>query len=84
MAVFEPNDEPLWVVAEPGVVGGYTFDRAAGAAHHGRRSTTRPNWSSATWTKPARAANHTLTAFNPWLAVEPGEIEEVWFRPPTA
>ncbi len=83
MAVFEPNNEPLWVVSEPGVIGGYTFDR------NGQRVAYL--WS--TLDDPAQlvvrdieedgtgSEPHTLTAFNPWLAeIETGELEEVWFK----
>ena len=83
LAVFEPNDEPLWIVAEPGVLGGYTFDRQ-------RRRITYL-WS--TMDDPAQlfvrdigengivGESRSLTALNPWLAeIETGEIEEVWFK----
>jgi len=83
LAVFEPNDEPLWLIAEKGVIGGYTLDGA------GRRIAYL--WS--TLDDPAQllvrdvdaagatGAPRTLTALNPWLAeIETGEIEEVWFK----
>lgn len=83
LAVFEPNDEPLWVINEPGVIGGYTFDAG--------RDRVAYLWS--TLDDPAQLhvrdigedgagqAPRTLTALNPWLAeVETGEIEEVWFK----
>lgn len=83
LALFEPNDEPLWVVNEPGVLGGYTFDRERRRAAY--------LWS--TLDDPAQllvrdihedgtaGAPRTLTALNPWLTeIETGEIEEVWFK----
>ncbi|WP_374688576.1 prolyl oligopeptidase family serine peptidase [Promineifilum sp.] len=71
-----------WIIDEPGVLGGYTFDRA--------RRRIAYLWS--TLDDPAQlvvrdldedgtpGAPRTLTALNPWLAeVATGEIEEVWF-----
>jgi len=80
--VFEPNDAPQWLIAEAGVLGGYTFDRA--------RQRVAYLWS--TLDDPAqlvvRGLGHddatgprTLTALNPWLPeIETGAIEEVWFK----
>ena len=83
LAVFEPNDEPLWVINEDGVLGGYTFDR--------ERRRVAYLWS--TLDDPAQlrvrdidaqgkaGEKRTLTALNPWVAeIEKGEIEEVWFK----
>lgn len=83
LAVFEPNDEPLWLIAETGVIGGYTFSR------DGRRVAYL--WS--TLDDPAQllvrdihaggasGGPRTLTALNSWLAeIATGEIEEVWFK----
>ena len=79
----EPNDEPLWLVNEPGVLGGYTFDRS--------RRRVAYLWS--TLDDPAQllirevqqdgtgGPPRVLTALNQWLSeVETGEIEEVWFK----
>ena len=83
LAAFAPNPAPQQVIAETGVLGGYTFDRA--------RRRVAYLWS--TLDDPAQllvrdvaddgAAGppRTLTTLNPWLAeVETGEIEEVWFK----
>ncbi len=83
LAVFEPNDEPLWVIDGPGVVGGYTFDR--------QRQRVAYLWSalddpaqlhvSDIGQDGAAGEPRTLTSLNPWLAeVETGQIEEVWFK----
>jgi dipeptidyl aminopeptidase/acylaminoacyl peptidase len=73
----------LWTIAEPGVLGGYTFDRQSRRVAY--------LWS--TLDDPAqlivrdihedgaRGSPLALTALNSWLAeVETGEIEEVWFK----
>ncbi len=83
LAVFEPNDEPLWLFSEPGVLGGYTFDR--------ERRRIACLWS--TLDDPAQllvrdigedgmaGEPRSLTALNPWLAeMATGDIEEVWFK----
>jgi dipeptidyl aminopeptidase/acylaminoacyl peptidase len=90
---FAPNPTPQQVIAETGVLGGYTFDRA--------RQRVAYLWS--TLDDPAQllvrdvvadgvvadgvaddgAAGppRTLTALNQWLAeVKTGTIEEVWFK----
>lgn len=79
LAAFEPNNEPLWLIAEPGVLGGHTFDRA--------RRRVAYLWS--TLDDPAQlyvrdldgGEPRQLTTLNPWLTeVETGEIEAVWFK----
>jgi dipeptidyl aminopeptidase/acylaminoacyl peptidase len=83
LTVFEPNSEPLWPIAEPGVLGGYTFDRQSRRVAY--------LWS--TLDDPAQlfvrdihedgasGEPRALTALNSWMAeVETGEIEEVWFK----
>jgi len=83
LAAYEPNAAPQWVIDEPGVLGGYTFDRARRRAAY--------LWS--TLDDPAQllvrdvaedgtaGPPRVLTALNPWLAeVATGEIEEVWFK----
>ncbi|CUS03460.2 Acylaminoacyl-peptidase YuxL [Candidatus Promineifilum breve] len=83
LAVFEPNDEPLWLVNEPGVLGGYTFDR--------ERRRVAYLWS--TLDDPVQllvrdagqdgrpGEPRPLTTLNPWLAeIATGDIEEVWFK----
>lgn len=83
LAAFDEGDEPRWVIREPGVVGGYTFDRD--------RKRVAYLW--ATIDNPAQlivrdidasdvaGEARALTALNPWLAdIETGEIEELWFK----
>jgi len=83
LAAFAPNPAPQWIIAEQGVLGGYTFDQA--------RQRVAYLWS--TLDDPAQllvrdvaddgAAGppRALTTLNPWLAeVATGEIEEVWFK----
>lgn len=83
LSVFEPNNEPLWVIDEPGVVGGYTFDAG--------RKRVAYLWSALDDPSQLRVRDidaqgkagepRTLTALNPWVAeIEKGEIEEVWFK----
>ena len=83
LAVFEPNNEPLWVINEPGVVGGYTFDR--------ERKRVAYLWSALDDPAQLRVRDidagggagepRTLTTLNPWHdEIERGEIEEVWFK----
>ena len=83
LAVFEPNDEPLWLISEPGVLGGYTFDS--------ERRCIAYLWS--TTDDPAQllvrdigedgtaGEPRSLTSLNSWLAeMATGDIEEVWFK----
>ena len=79
LAVFEPNDEPLWLISEPGVLGGYTFDS--------ERRCIAYLWS--TTDDPAQllvrdigedgtaGEPRSLTSLNSWLAeMATGDIED--------